>query len=82
MRERPAHQLADGLHKGLQVRRGLAVHLLHELQRVEGVAVRGGAMVPARYEHPAAARQRARLLHRSVWRLRCAAPGLRASYCF
>lgn len=68
MREK-ADQPADGGDKGVKVGCGHAVDLLHELQRVERVAVRRGAMVPARDEHPAALRQEPALLHCAVRRL-------------
>ena len=75
-----AHQLADGLGKGRKVWCRHAVDLLHKLQRIERIAVRGRAMVPARYEYPAAVWQCTRLLHCPVGGLhstsRCLGPGI------
>ena len=65
-----AHHAAEHAHKGVQVGHGHAVDLLHELQRVQAVAVRGRAVVPARDEHAAVLWQEAALAHRPVRRLR------------
>ena len=77
--KRGAHQLADDLHKGLEVGRGHAIDLLHKLQRIQRVAVRGRSVVPARNKYPAALWQRTCLLHCPMGRLHSAMANFRTA---